>query len=249
VIKAIIFDWAGTTVDFGCQTPVLVLQKIFARAGVPLEPAEPRHAMGLAKKVQIREICRLARVSEAWRCVHGAAPSEADVEKLYSEFLPIHLECAGRHSAVIDGVREVVDTLRCRGLKIGSTTGYTREMLRPILEKAALGGYQPDCSVTPEEVGAGRPLPWMLFENMRQLGVYPPNACIKVGDTPSDIEEALNADMWAVGVVASSSETRAYSAEAARARLAAAGAHHVIDTLAELPALVIRIDAGGGAVF
>src|SRR6266545_428692 len=109
MIKAVIFDWAGTTVDYGCQAPVVVLGTIFAQAGVPLRPSEQRHAMGLPKKDQIREISRLTRVAEVWKSVHGASPAEPDIDRLYAEFIPAQLSSIEQYSDVIGGVCEVVD--------------------------------------------------------------------------------------------------------------------------------------------
>ncbi|MBL0925104.1 MAG: radical SAM protein [Sphingomonadaceae bacterium] len=75
-IQAVIFDWAGTVVDYGCQAPVLAIQELFRRRGVPLEANEARHAMGLLKRDQLREILALPQVAQRWRAAHG------DVEKL-----------------------------------------------------------------------------------------------------------------------------------------------------------------------
>jgi phosphonoacetaldehyde hydrolase len=233
--KAVIFDWAGTVVDYGCQAPVVVLDRIFAAAGVPLEGTESRHAMGLLKKDQIREICRLPRVASAWQAKFGAPPDEAAIERLFADFVPTQLACIEEYSNVIEGVPAIVASLRGKGARIGGTTGYTRPMLDLVIPKAQAQGYAPDFAITPTETaGLGRPLPWMIFEVMRRLDVYPPAAVVKVGDTPSDMQEARNAGVWAIGVVASSNEAAAFGPEVARQRLEQAGAHRVIDTLAEL---------------
>lgn len=233
--KAVIFDWAGTVVDYGCQAPVVVLDRIFAAAGVPLEGAESRHAMGLLKQDQIREICRLPRVANAWRDRFGRKPEERDVERLFANFTPTLLACIEEHSNVIEGVPAVVGSLRARGIRIGGTTGYTRPMLDLVIPKAKAQGYVPDFAITPTETnGLGRPLPWMIFEIMRRLDIYPPAAVVKVGDTPSDMQEARNAGVWAIGVVNSGNEAAAFGPDIARRRLEQAGAHLVIATLEEL---------------
>ena len=228
-IQAVIFDWAGTVVDYGCHAPVLVLEAIFAGRGVPLQPSESRHAMGLLKVDQIRKILALPRVKMAW-----GNPTEQDVQDLFKSFLPLQLEIIEQHSDVIEGVPELVEKLRSAGIAIGSTTGYTRAMIERILPKAAKQGYVPDCVVTPDDVGQGRPYPWMIFENMKRLGLYPPARCLKVGDTPSDIEEGHNAGLIAVGVSDSSSEAAVAGPESARRILSEAGADHVIATAPDL---------------
>lgn len=229
-IRAVIFDWAGTVVDYGCHAPAAVLVKIFAARGVVLEPRESRHAMGLLKIDQIRQIIHLPRVEEAWQSAHGAAPEERDVRELFEAFIPLQMGCIEEYSDVIEGVPELVEKLRSAGIRIGSTTGYTRPMLDCLLPKAARQGYVPDAIVTPDEIGQGRPYPWMIFENMKRLGVYPPESCVKVGDTPSDMQEGRNAGVLCVGVYDSSSDAVLQGSAAARAILEEAGAHHVIPT-------------------
>jgi|ERR1700730_221809 len=83
------------------------------------------------------------------------------------------MECLAQHSTLIPDVAEVVSRLRDRGLKIGSTTGYTRPMLEILLRHAADQGYTLDCALCPEDVGAGRPFPWMIYENAVRMRVYP----------------------------------------------------------------------------
>lgn len=87
-IKAVVLDWAGTTVDFGSVAPVAALQRAFAAAGVPITAAEAREHMGVLKKDQIRAICAGERVAEARSKARGKAPEESDVERIFAEFLP-----------------------------------------------------------------------------------------------------------------------------------------------------------------
>lgn len=250
-------DWAGTTVDHGSLAPARTLQKVFANNGIALSESETRRDMGLPKKDHVRAILGVPRIRDAWQSLRGCAPSELDLAELYEQFIPLQLACLGEFSAVIPGVVETVRLLRQRNLKIGSTTGYTRAMLDVLLEQSAKAGYAPDCSVAPEDVGAGRPHPFMIFECAVRLQVYPTAAIVKVGDTPADIQEGLNAGAWSIGVAASGNSVglsledfqRLSASEqesrlaAARAELREAGAHYVLDTLAQLPSVLDDVDA------
>lgn len=247
-LQAAILDWAGTTVDFGCMAPVLVLKRIFAEQGIDLTTAEARHGMGLFKADQIRQILRLERVNAAWVRMHGAEPGESIVDLLYERFIPVQTECVVEHSDVIPGVPEAIALLRQRGLKIATTTGYTRAMLDPVMAKAAVQGYLPDYTVCPDEVPAGRPAPFMCWRALTELGVWPASAAVKIGDTPVDMEEGRNAGLWTIGVAATGNETglspaefaalpaseREARVEQARVRLREAGAHVVIDHLTSI---------------
>ena len=256
-VKAVILDWAGTTVDHGSLAPVRVLQEVFAKRGVPISEEEARHDMGVLKVDHIRKILFDANVSKRWRDLVGHAPAEADVESLFANFVPLQLECLVKYSTVIDGVASTVARLRQRDIRIGSTTGYTRVMLDMILQPAAGQGYRPDCAITPDDVGAGRPHPWMIFANAIRMKVEPLEAIVKIGDTPVDIEEGLRAGVWTIGVartgnmIGLSAEDFSALAPAeqtarlvnARAKLAAAGAHAVIDAVTECESALDSIEA------
>ena len=138
-IRAVVFDWAGTVVDYGCHAPVVVLQKIFGERGITLTPDESRHGMGLLKIDQIRGILALPRVRQAWTEVTRHDPGERDVRELFESFIPVQMDCIEAYSDVIEGVPELVEKLRSAGVRIGSTTGYTR----PIAGQAAAKGRSP----------------------------------------------------------------------------------------------------------
>jgi phosphonoacetaldehyde hydrolase len=261
-LQAVILDWAGTTVDHGSLAPIRVLQKIFADRGIEVSDQEVRHDMGVLKKDHIRALLRLARIAGQWERCYQRAPGESEVESLFADFVPRQMECLAEYSTVIPGVSHAVERLRNRGLKIGSTTGYTRPLLDVLLPHAAQQGYRPDCALCPDDVGAGRPLPWMIYESAVRMKVYPLEAVVKIGDTISDIEEGLNAGTWAVAVVQTGNmiglteeewrrlpqPERAIRLEDARRRLLTAGAHYVIDTLGDIDSVVnqieIRLQAG-----
>jgi phosphonoacetaldehyde hydrolase len=199
-IRAVMLDWAGTTVDHGSLAPVLALKTLFARHGIVLSTEDARRDMGLLKRDHIQAILALPNIGAEWHALFGRQPGTEEVAQLFNEFGPVQMEIITHHSQLIEGVADTVKNWQNRGLLIGSTTGYTREMLAPVLTQAADGGYRPDASVCPDEVGAGRPAPWMLARNAQLLNVYPPISCVKIGDTISDIEEGRNAGMWTIGL-------------------------------------------------
>jgi len=256
-LQAVVFDWAGTTVDFGSLAPVRALQDIFSRRGLPITEEEARQDMGLLKKDHIRSILRLPRVAAAWQQQTGQLSSENDVESLYAEFIPAQLDTLVNYSGLIPGVREVAELIKRQGLKIGTTTGYTRAMLELLVEEAAKQGYAPDANLCPEDVAAGRPHPFMILRLAASLGVWPLAAIVKVGDTVVDIQEGLNAGTWSIGIAITGnmiglSEDRWNAlppgaqdarAKAAREALLNAGAHYVVDCAADVAGLLDEINA------
>lgn len=214
-IKLVVFDWAGTTVDFGCMAPAGAFVAAFAELGVTVSDAEARGPMGLHKKDHIRAMLQTPDIGERWKVVHSREWTEADVGNLYRRVTPMQVAAAKLHSALIPGVVGCVAELRKRGIKIAASTGYFREAAEVVYAAAREQGYEPDFAICADEVPAGRPAPWMIFRAMEATGVYPPAAVVKVGDTPIDIEDAHNAGVWSVGVIDSSNEMGLTQAELA----------------------------------
>jgi phosphonoacetaldehyde hydrolase len=200
-LKAVIFDWAGTTIDYGSRAPMQVLIEIFHRRGIEITPAEAREPMGRAKRDHIAAVACLPRVAGRWRELYGHEPTDGDVQDMYIEFLPLQKEVLEQSgSEVIPGIAEVVAELRQRGLKIGSTTGYTRDLMEVVAPIAARGGYSPDTIVCSDDVSAGRPAPWMNFRAAELLDVYPMSAIVVVDDTAPGIAAGRNAGAFTIAV-------------------------------------------------
>lgn len=69
-LKAVIFDWAGTMVDYGCFAPVAVFIEVFKRQGIAISTAQARAPMGLEKRDHIRAIAQQPEISAQWQTVH-----------------------------------------------------------------------------------------------------------------------------------------------------------------------------------
>ena len=255
-LKAVILDWAGTTMDYGCYAPAVVFVEVYKRKGVPISMEEARIPMGAHKKVHIRKISQLGSVSERWEEIHGRKPNEDDVDEMFADFVPLQLACLADYSDLIPGTLEAVTHFRERGLKIGSTTGYLPEMMTMLKEEASQRGYVPDSSVCAGDVPAGRPEPWMCLENAKNLGVYPMESIVKVDDTLPGIDEGLNAGMWSIGLAKTGNEIglnqeeiEALTADELQVKLEGAyrrmwqvGAHYVVDGIWDVPIVLDLID-------
>jgi phosphonoacetaldehyde hydrolase len=256
-IRLVVLDWAGTAVDHGSRAPLSAFVRVFAARGVEITAEEARGPMGLSKRDHLRALLQMPAVARRWRERHGGDSTERDLDDLYQRFVPLQLDTIDEHAGLVPELLDCVDALRGRGIAVGATTGYFREAAERLYRRAAEQGYRPDHCVCAEEVPAGRPAPWMVFRVMEALGVFPPAAVVKVGDTVPDIAEGLAAGAWSVGVVQSSNEVGCTAPEWAalpeperlrrsadcRAKLLAAGAHAVVDTLAELPAVLDEFNA------
>jgi phosphonoacetaldehyde hydrolase len=255
-LKAVVFDWAGTVVDFGSHAPMGAFVKLFASQGVAITIAEARVPMGLPKWDHIKALGQLPRVAQAWRAAHGAPLTDADVDRLYALFTPMNVAAVPDHAALVPGVPALMQDLRARRLKIGSTTGYNREIMEVLSPLAAAQGFAPDNLVCAGDVPENRPSPLGMYRCFLDLEVWPGHRVVKVDDTVPGLMEGRNAGCWTVAIIASGNEMGLTLAEwdaldaterverrgKAAGRLAVAQPDYSIDTVAELPGVLDAIE-------
>ena len=256
-VKLVIFDWAGTTMDYGCYAPVVVFVEVFKRRGVEITMEQARRPMGLKKLDHIRAISQQDEVAALWKQVHGKACTEEDVQEMFEkDFVPLQVACIGDYCELIPGTVETVNELKSRGKIIGSTSGYFTEAMEINFREAEKQGYVPDVNACASDVPAGRPEPWMVISNMQQSRVFPPEAVVKIDDTKPGIAEGLNAGTWAIGLAKTGNEVglnaqelAALSAEEVQRKveratdsLAKSGAHYVVESIADVLPIIEEIE-------
>lgn len=255
-LTAVVFDWAGTILDFGSCAPMGAFVQLFEKYDIALTIDEARGPMGMAKWDHIQALGRLDSVQNQWQARYGRPFTDADVDALYEVFTPMNAAVVADFTDFIPGAVETVQALRGQGLKIGSTTGYNRPIMDIVTPIATAGGYTPDNLVCAGDLVAGRPTPLMMYRCFADLGVWPPSTVVKVDDTGVGIEEGVNAGTWTVGLAISGNAVGLNLADwqalsqpeqerlraLATAQLRAAGAHYVVDTVAELLPVIADIE-------
>lgn len=256
-LKAVVFDWAGTMIDHGCMAPAFVFREIFQQRGIEISTSQAREPMGMAKRAHIAAVAGMPEVAAAWQAKYGRSCSEEDVDAMYADFLPMQKQVLKDHCQLILGAAEIAKFSRDRGLKIGSSTGYTRELMEVVTAEAAKQGYEPDCVLCAEDAPKGRPAPYLLHEAAKRMDVYPMWHIVKVDDTPVGIEAGRNAGCWTVGITRtgngvglsedqlaplSNDEIQNLCSKAATP-LQNAGAHYIIETVADLEPILFEIDS------
>lgn len=259
-LKAAILDWSGTTADKYVIAPAVVFVEVFEKHKVPISMKEARLPMGLRKDLHIKAVTEIPEVRERWREVYGRDPNQGDVDNMFKDFVPLQLGCLRKYTTLIPGTADAVNKLKKEfGMKIGSTTGFTRSMVDVLLEDANKQGFFPDCTVAGDEVANGaRPKPFMVYKNLDLLDITPIQSVVKVDDTVSGVGEALNAGCWGVGVARWSNymdvdsleheakiskEDMQRRLENSRDILRKYGAHYVIDSISELPEVCADINS------
>ncbi|PKN43075.1 MAG: phosphonoacetaldehyde hydrolase [Deltaproteobacteria bacterium HGW-Deltaproteobacteria-18] len=255
-LKAVVLDWAGTAMDYGCFGPVAAFREVFRTRFIEPTEEEVRAHMGMDKMEHLKAISAMPRIRQLWTAIYGKEIGEADFLEMHQHFEEIRMKGLHRYSALVPGLLTTVSTLRGMGMRIGSTTGYDSLGAKLMCEEAARQGFWPDSVVCASDVPAGRPHPWMCFRIAMELGTYPMSAMVKVGDTPLDVLEGLNAGMWTVAVTTSGNEMGLTHEEVQaldatelanrvryiRKRMESVGAHFVIDDISGLVSVVEEIN-------
>lgn len=255
-ITAIIFDWAGTTIDQGSCGPIAAFIEIFATKGIKITGDQVRGPMGMNKITHIKTLAEIPEINEQWIKNHGRPVEDKDIQELFMMFEPALEKNLLHHAKLFPGVADTINYLKEKEIKIGSTTGYSRSQMNIIIPIAKEQGFSPDSVVCSSDVPEGRPAPWMIFEAAKQLKVYPPSTWVKVDDTLVGIQEGKNAGTWTIGVTKtgnlvglSENELKKISPEELKKRISNAeklflqdGADFVIDSVADITHVLAEIE-------
>lgn len=258
----VMLDCSGTTMDRYVDASAIVFVEVFKRYGLEINMDEARKPMGLRKDLHIKAITEIPSVRQRFKAKFGREPSQDDVDKMFAVFVPVQIELLkkGNYHELLPGTAEVVQKMQRDGIKIGVTTGFTRDMLDILLGGALGQGFRPDTACAGDEVEMPRPTAYMVIKNLERLGVYNlKNAMrrtVKVDDTVSGAGEGaplcwrVAVSKWSNYVVDSWAVAKTLSAEQLKEREQASkekltvesGAHYVIDDLRDLPAVIAEIN-------
>ncbi len=255
-LKAIIFDWTGTAVDFGSKCAQEAIQAAFQAEGVVVTEQYLSQCHDVPASKEISAILALTEVTAQWQASHGRLPDDRNAVEISQRTEQHLLDHLTQAATPTPWLVQTLQLLKQRGLKIGSSTDCTSRIMERLALLAAEKGFTPDFWVAADQVPQGRPWPWMIFKNLEYLQICPPALTVNVGDTIADVEAANNAGAWSVAVLESSrlvgrsqpalealpAKNRKLILQQASHQLAQAGAHVVIKNLSELPAAMDQIE-------
>ncbi|MGB9033090.1 MAG: phosphonatase-like hydrolase [Paeniglutamicibacter sp.] len=194
MIELVVLDMAGTTVN---EHGIVyrALEDSVTATGATVDAADLQTWMGADKTEAIAALMELGGV-------------KADPRVVAEQFDHFRALLAERYAAnppvALPGVEDALRTLKARGIKVGLTTGFSRDVAAPILETLGWGigeGQLLDAVVTSDEVASGRPAPYMIHRVMEATGVHDVRAVVAGGDTVVDLLAAHHAGVKGLGVL------------------------------------------------
>jgi len=205
-IKTIILDNSGTFVDPYVIAPAITFKKVFSNYMINITMEEARVPMGLRKDLHIAEILKIPRIRDKFFEKYGRDSNNEDIMNIYNDFVPTQLQILPEYCELLPKVKETMDILKMDGIKIGTTTGFNREMVNCIVEEVKKKGIEFDNTVAGDDfhheylhLGV-RPKPFMLYKNLFELDSWPIQSVVKVDDTICGIQEGISAGCWSVGI-------------------------------------------------
>ncbi len=220
-VELVVFDMAGTTVqDDGMVLKCLV--DTVHTYDLPGNSKELNDLMGMNK----REVFAMLASQKYPR---DSVQVERVADQALTTFIQKMKAAYEQHLAPIPGAEATFAFLRERGIKIATDTGFDATIGGLIMERLNWLGRFVDVAVFSNDVSLGRPAPYMIYHAMEKLGVLDVHKVMKLGDSPSDLEEGYNAGCGEVIGVLSGAHTAETLGAYRHTRL--------LNSVAELPAL------------
>jgi len=219
-IALVCFDMAGTTVKDDGTVEGAFLDALES-CGVPA--SDPRRAEMLD---YVRETMGTSKIT----VFRALFPSESEAQAANVAFEAAYDARVQRGDiAEMPGAAQMIRDLRQDGIKVALLTGFSARTRDRII--AALGWVGlADLLVCPEDAGRGRPFPDMILHSLMTLGIDDVAGVAVVGDTAADVTSGLRSGASMVIGVCSGADTEE--------RLRNAGATDILNSVAELPALL-----------
>lgn len=222
-LKMVVFDMAGTTVDEG-KIVYQSVKESLNHVGVHYALDDVYQQIGgMNKKEGIRKLLSMSQEKV----------DDSLVDSVTNDFLRIVEDKYRTNKEVVEmaGAGDLFRNLKMLGIKVVLDTGYFRRTADILIDKMEWNtNGLIDYSVTSDEVSEGRPSSMMIRKAMKHFGIDEPLSVAKVGDTPTDMEEGVNAGCGLIiGITGTEAESQ---------KLLKAGAHHVVQHLGEVLDLV-----------
>jgi phosphonatase-like hydrolase len=220
-IELAVLDMAGTTV---ADDGTVLAAFTSAMDEVGIEPGSDRFEDALR---YVRATMGTSKI-EVFRHLLGGDETRAqDANRRFEAAYEEHVRAHGARP--VPGAPEALAELADLGCLICLTTGFSPTTRDAIVESLGWGALV-DLALAPTEAGRGRPWPDMVLTAVIRLGISDVRAVAVAGDTANDLWTGHRAGAGIVAGVLTGSHDRD--------ELAAAPHTHLLDSVADLPAVV-----------
>ncbi len=179
-IELVVCDMAGTTVRDAGQVPKAFTSALAAH-GIAVTPQAINSLRGASKRQAILNL------------IPEGGDRAAKSEQVYATFVQHLAQVFKGTVEAVPGAREMIDTLRSRGVRIALNTGFDRDTTKLLLDALHWREGVVDAVVCGDEVPQGRPAPYMIFRCMEATGVVDVRRVANAGDTVLDLQAGYNA--------------------------------------------------------
>jgi phosphoglycolate phosphatase len=212
-VRTVIFDVDGTLVD-SLEAYRVVAELAATPLGLMITPGVVRHALNTGQNF--------------WEMLLPAdQPDRAEmIRQLRNEAVRHWPQVLRDHGRVFPGLRQTLEILQSRGMRLGIVTGSREGVFQPLREHGLMDFFA--AVVTGKDVQRRKPDPEGLLKCVAALRGEPSEA-VYVGDTPLDVQASRAAGMASVAVLSGAGDS---------ATLSAAGPDWIIPSHARLPELV-----------
>ncbi|WP_425316516.1 phosphoglycolate phosphatase [Stutzerimonas chloritidismutans] len=187
--RLVMFDLDGTLMDSVPDLAAAVDKMLMLLGREPAGIARVRDWVGNGSRVLVR------------RALAGGLEHEGVSDEFADEALALFMQAySGGHelTTVYPGVRECLDWLREREVKLAIITNKPAQFIEPLLEEKGLTGYF-DWLVGGDTLSQQKPDPAALFWVMDKAGVAPGESLF-VGDSRNDVRAAKAATVRCVAL-------------------------------------------------
>jgi phosphonatase-like hydrolase len=222
MIKMVVFDMAGTTVNEN-----MIVYKTL-QAAINLAGFHVTLDQVLAEGAGKEKVDAISTILAVYAHHHD----DELINRIYQDFI-VRLQEAYHTQRISpqDNAEELFRALRARNRLIVLNTGYNQATAQLLISKLGWKkGVEFDSVITATDVRHNRPYPDMILLAMDQFGIKEASVVAKVGDSIIDIEEGANAGCGLTIGITTGAHTRQ--------QLETAKPDYIIDDLLELPTVL-----------
>lgn len=183
MVRGFLFDIDGTLLDSNDAHASAWVQALY-EYGWDVTFADVRRLIGKGGDHILAELCGLD--SER-------GTGKAIVERR-KQLFKAQLECL----KPMRGARDLIETLRARGVKLVVATSAAADEVTPLLEQAGVADLF-EGATHADDVDQSKPDPDVVLAALRKIGL-PKRDVVFVGDTPYDVAASLRAGVRAVAL-------------------------------------------------